>query len=59
MRLKKKLFYTWVDPEQIDVFMSRSWATISDNKEAIAKHQHLQSHVSFAYYLHKMQILFS
>ena len=55
--IKKKIIlyldFLKVDPEQIDVFMSRSWATISDNKEAIAKHQHLQSHVSFAYYLKK------
>ena len=42
-----------VDQEQIDIFMQRSWATISNNKEAISQHQHLQSHISFAYYLKK------
>jgi len=55
--IKKKIIlyleFLIVDKEQIDIFMSRSWATISNNKEAIAKHQHLQSHISFAYYLKK------
>ena len=55
--IKKKIIlylnFLKVDQEQIDIFMSRSWATISNNKEAIAKHQHLQSHISFAYYLKK------
>ena len=55
--IKKKIIlyleFLKVNKEQIDIFMSRSWATISNNKEAIAKHQHLQSHISFAYYLKK------
>ena len=55
--IKKKIIlyleFLKVDKEQIDIFMSRSWATISNNKEVIAKHQHLQSHISFAYYLKK------
>ena len=55
--IKKKIIlyleFLKVDKKQIDIFMSRSWATISNNKEVIAKHQHLQSHISFAYYLKK------
>ena len=55
--IKKKIIlylnFLKVDQEQIDIFMQRSWATISNNKEVIRKHQHLQSHVSFAYYLKK------
>jgi len=55
--IKKKIIlyleFLKVDKEQIDIFMSRSWATISNDKEVIAKHQHLQSHISFAYYLKK------
>ena len=43
-----------VDYEQLDIFIQRSWATISSGKEVISKHQHLQSHVSFAYYLKKI-----
>ena len=55
--IKKKIIlylnFLKVDEEQIDIFMQRSWATISNNKEVIRKHQHLQSHISFAYYLKK------
>ena len=42
-----------VDCEQLDIFIQRSWATISKEKENIALHKHLQSHLSFAYYLKK------
>ena len=42
-----------VNKEKLDIFMMRAWATISNNEEAIHKHQHLQSHLSFAYYLKK------
>ena len=42
-----------VNHNQLDFFLSRSWATISNNKEAIARHEHLQSHISYAYYLKK------
>jgi len=55
--IKKKIIlyleFLKVDKEKIDIFMSRSWATISNDKEVIAKHKHLQSHISFAYYLKK------
>ena len=55
--IKKKIIlyldFLKVDHKQLDFFLSRSWATISNNKEAIARHQHLQSHISYAYYLKK------
>ena len=44
-----------VDHEQLDIFVQRSWATISKEKENIALHKHLQSHLSFAYYLKKKE----
>ena len=42
-----------IDHDQLDIFIQRSWATISREKENIALHKHLQSHLSFAYYLKK------
>ena len=42
-----------VDKDQIETYIQRSWATISAGNEVISKHQHLQSHLSFAYYLKK------
>ena len=38
---------------KIDLYMTRSWATVSMGKERISKHKHKQSHISFAYYLKK------
>jgi hypothetical protein len=35
------------------MYIQRSWATISVGSEVISKQQHLQSHLSFAYYLKK------
>ena len=42
-----------IDQEQLDIYIQRSWATISEGKEHIDRHSHLQSHISFAYYLKK------
>ena len=42
-----------IDKDQIETYIQRSWATVSAGKEVISKHQHLQSHLSFAYYLKK------
>ena len=42
-----------IDQDQIETYIQRSWATISVDSEVISKHQHLQSHLSFAYYLKK------
>ena len=42
-----------IDHNQLEIFIQRSWATISREKENIALHKHLQSHLSFSYYLKK------
>ena len=55
--IKKKiqiyLNFLKIDQDQIETYIQRSWATISVDSEVISKHQHLQSHLSFAYYLKK------
>ena len=55
--IKKKiqiyLDFLKIDKDQIETYIQRSWATISVDSEVISKHQHLQSHLSFAYYLKK------
>lgn len=52
-----------VDPDKIDLYYTRSWATISKENQNIPAHSHMQSHISFAYYLLKPKnsggILFS
>ena len=57
LEIKKKieiyLDFLKVDKDQIETYIQRSWATISVGSEVISKHQHLQSHLSFAYYLKK------
>lgn len=42
-----------INHDLLDIHIQRSWATISRGKENIAQHKHLQSHLSFAYYLKK------
>jgi uncharacterized protein (TIGR02466 family) len=42
-----------VDHTQLNLYFQRSWATISKDNEFIGKHNHAQSHLSFAYYLNK------
>ncbi len=42
-----------LDTEQLAFWFQRSWATISHEGERIFEHAHLQSHLSFAYYLQK------
>jgi uncharacterized protein (TIGR02466 family) len=57
IEIKKKiqiyLDFLKIDREQIETYIQRSWATISVGSEVISKHQHLQSHLSFSYYLKK------
>ena len=57
LQIKKKieiyLDFLKIDKNQIEMYIQRSWATISVGSEVISKHQHLQSHLSFAYYLKK------
>ena len=47
------------DDNKIDMYMNRSWATVSYGKEKILPHKHKQSHISFAYYLKKNFEIFS
>jgi len=38
---------------KVDFYYQRAWATISRKSEKIVPHSHLQSHITFAYYLKK------
>ena len=49
----KYLNHLGIDDKKIDMYMTRSWATVSYGKEKILPHKHKQSHISFAYYLKK------
>ena len=42
-----------MDQDQIETYNQRSWATIQVGSEVISKNKHLQSHLSFSYYLKK------
>lgn len=42
-----------VDSQKIDMYYTRSWATISKENQNIPAHSHMQSHISIAYYLLK------
>jgi uncharacterized protein (TIGR02466 family) len=42
-----------VDPQKIDLYYTRSWATISSQHQNIPVHTHVQSHISAVYYLVK------
>jgi uncharacterized protein (TIGR02466 family) len=49
----KYLDHLKINENVIDLYITRSWATLSNGKENILPHNHLQSHISFAYYLKK------
>ena len=55
--VKKKIIkyinHLGIDDNKIDIYMTRSWATVSSGNEKILRHKHKQSHISFAYYLKK------
>lgn len=51
--IKKYVEYFDINIESIDCYYQRSWATLSNNVENIKVHNHVQSHLSFAYYLKK------
>jgi len=42
-----------VQTNRLNFYFQRSWATVSREGQRIFEHAHLQSHVSFAYYLQK------
>tara|TARA_E500000178_G_scaffold149359_1_gene149034 strand:- start:91 stop:783 length:693 start_codon:yes stop_codon:yes gene_type:complete len=49
----KYIKHLGIDDDKIEIYMTRSWATVSNGKEKILPHIHAQSHISFAYYLKK------
>ena len=49
----KYLNHLGIDDNKIEIYMTRSWATVSNGDEKILPHKHKQSHISFAYYLRK------
>ena len=55
--IKKKLLiylsHLGINNDKIDLYITRSWATVSNGNEKIKQHRHKQSHISFAYYLQK------
>ena len=57
IEIKKKILnylnHLKIDEKAIELYITRSWATVSNGKENILKHKHQQSHISFAYYLKK------
>ncbi len=42
-----------IRPERLNFYFQRSWATVSRQGQRIFEHAHVQSHISFAYYLQK------
>ena len=42
-----------IQSERLNFYFQRSWATVSREGQRIFEHAHLQSHISFAYYLQK------
>ena len=51
--LKNYIEYFEINTSAIDCYFQRSWATLSNSQENIKHHKHVQSHLSFAYYLKK------
>ena len=49
----KYIKHLGINEDKIEIYMTRSWATVSNGKEKILPHKHKQSHISFAYYLKK------
>ena len=49
----KYIKHLGINDDKIEIYMTRSWATVSNGKEKILPHKHRQSHISFAYYLKK------
>ena len=50
---EKEKIEKFANDNKIEIYMTRSWATVSNGKEKILPHKHKQSHISFAYYLKK------
>ena len=39
-----------INVSKVNIYLNRSWGTVSNDGENIASHQHANSHISFAYY---------
>lgn len=39
-----------IDPDRLDFLLTRSWGTVSESGQSIARHRHNQSHISIVYY---------
>ena len=52
-KIKKYLETLGINSKNINLYMNRSWGTLSNEGENISSHQHSNSHISFAYYLKK------
>jgi len=53
IKIQNYIEHLKVNKDAIEVYMTRTWATLSNNHEKINKHRHKQSHISFVYYLKK------
>jgi uncharacterized protein (TIGR02466 family) len=42
-----------INTSKVNMYLNRSWGTVSNEGENIASHQHANSHISFAYYPRK------
>lgn len=51
--LNQYLRFLKLDPDQLHLYYTRSWATIAQGQERINPHRHRQSHISVVYYLSK------
>ena len=51
LHVKKYLDKLNIDSKLLSIYYSRAWATISRKAENISPHKHMQSNLSFAYYL--------
>ena len=49
-KIKKYTETLGINSKKINLYMNRSWGTLSNEGENISIHQHSNSHISFAYY---------
>lgn len=51
--IRRYLRQLGIDDEKLQLYFQRAWATVSRQGQRIFEHAHVQSHLSFAYYLQK------
>ena len=47
------LYNLGIDKKKINLYLNRSWGTVSENEEKINLHKHSYAHISFAYHIKK------